>query len=55
LKQHFSKDWGWVCKEFPTYYHWGKDAMIAIQNGKMAEIFKDEIEKILELTKGLDM
>jgi len=44
-----------VYKNFPTYTYWGKDAMIAIKNGEMAKLFKKEIEKILELTKGLDM
>ena len=34
---------------------WGKDAMIAISNGEMSKIFKEEIEKILKLTKNLDM
>ena len=58
LKQRLPKDRNnknWAYKDFPTYTHWGKDAMKAIQNGKMAEIFKAEIEKTLELTKGLDM
>jgi len=56
LKQQFPRrNNNWVWKNFPTFPYWGKDAMIAIQNGEMAEIFKEEIGKILEMTKGLDM
>jgi len=36
---------------FPEHRDWSKEAMLAIYNGKMAEIFKDEIKKILELSK----
>jgi len=57
LKQHFIKGrkGNWPYNDFPIFPHWGKDAMIAIHNGKMVEIFKEEIKKILKLTKGLDM
>jgi len=44
-----------VFKSFQKHGYWGKDAMIAIQNGEMARLFKDEIEKILEATKGWEM
>jgi hypothetical protein len=50
------KNANWVWKPFPTpYYYWGKEAMVAIQNGDMAKIFKEEIKKILKLTEGFDM
>jgi hypothetical protein len=49
------KNNNWVWKPFPTHSSWGKEAMVAIQNGEMANIFKEEIKKILELTKGFDM
>lgn len=49
------KDDNWVWKSFPTYSYWGKEAMIAMINGEMANIFKEEIKKILELTKGFEM
>lgn len=57
LKPSFKRNnENWVWSDFPKYNsYWGKDAMIAISNGKMANIFRSEIEKILELTKGLDM
>ena len=56
LKPFFArKNNNWVWKSFPTYSYWGKDAMIAIQNGEMANIFKEEIKKILEQTKDLEM
>ena len=43
-------------KKFPKYHeHWRKEAMIAISNGEMAELFYTEIKNILELTKDLDM
>lgn len=45
----------WVWNLFPIYPNWGKEAMIAIQNGEMTNIFKEEIKKILDLTKGFDM
>ena len=38
---------------FPEYRDWSKEAMLAIYNGKMADIFKDEIRKILELMKEI--
>ncbi|MDR0734040.1 MAG: PD-(D/E)XK nuclease family protein [Dysgonamonadaceae bacterium] len=56
LKPFFArKNDNWVWNPFPTYSYWGKEAMIAIKNGEMANIFKEEITKILELTKGFDM
>jgi hypothetical protein len=56
LKQHFpKKNEKWVWKDFPTYTYWGKDAMIAIHNGTMADIFKKEIIKILNLVENLGM
>jgi hypothetical protein len=58
LIQHYAKYKNhkfWAHKNFPTYSYWGKDAMLAILSGDMSKIFKDEIEKILELTKDLDM
>ena len=56
LKPHFpSKNQWWVWKSFPIYTTWGKEAMLAIMNGDMKKLFKQEIEKILEITKGLDM
>jgi hypothetical protein len=45
----------WIWKQFPTYVNWGKEAFIAINNGTMAQIFKEKIVKILELTKDLEM
>jgi len=45
----------WVWNDFPKYNSWNKDAMIAIQNGEMKNIFKTEIENILSKTKGLEM
>ena len=52
LKQHFpSVEGNTVWKSFPTYTSLSKDAMIAISNGEMAKIFKEEIERILNLTK----
>jgi hypothetical protein len=63
LYSHFaSKNNNWkksgfwvVYKPFPTHSYWGKEAMVAIKNGEMAKIFKEEIEEILKLTDGLDM
>ena len=57
LKPSFKKNNdNWVWSDFPKYNnYWGKDAMVAISNGEMANIFRSEIEKILELTKDLDM
>jgi hypothetical protein len=49
------KNENWVWKSFPVFYYWGKEAMIAIQSGEMAKIFKEEIKKILELTKDFEM
>jgi len=56
LKLFFArKNNNWVWKSFPTDSYWGKEAMIAIQNGEMVNIFKEEIKKILDLTKEFDM
>lgn len=56
LKLHFvKKNDLWVYDPFPTYPNWGKEAMIAIQNGDMAEVFKEQIKSILNKTKGFDM
>ena len=56
MKSFFArKNNNWVWKSFPTYPYWGKEAMIAIQNGEMANVFKEEIKKILDLTKELEM
>lgn len=45
----------WVWNNFPKYNTWGSKAMIAIHNGEISEIFKTEIEKILEITKTIEM
>jgi hypothetical protein len=45
----------WVYKSFPKYPDWDKEAMIAIANGEMADIFKNEITKILEFTKEQEL
>ncbi|MDP5200073.1 PD-(D/E)XK nuclease family protein [Flavobacterium sp. DG2-3] len=45
----------WVWNDFPKYNSWNKDAMIAIQNGEMKNLFKAEIESILLKTQGLEM
>ncbi|WP_281867850.1 PD-(D/E)XK nuclease family protein [Flavobacterium sp. GSB-24] len=45
----------WVWNDFSKYNSWNKDAMIAIKNGEMKNIFKTEIENILSKTKGLEM
>jgi len=56
LKPFFArKNDNWVWKSFPIYSYWGKEAMIAIQNNEMANIFKEEIKKILDLAKDFDM
>ena len=56
LKAHFRrKNTNWVWNDFPKYSTWGKEAMIAIINGEMSNIFKTEIKKILEMTKELEM
>ena len=49
------EEWGWIWVEFPQYVNWGKEAMIAIQEGKMVGIFKDEIEKIVKITIDLKL
>jgi len=57
LKTKFrSNNSGWVWKQFPKYSNWNKyDALIAILNGEMADIFKYELKQILEITKDLEM
>lgn len=56
LKGRFKdKNKNWVWNDFPKYNSWNKDAMIAIQNGEMKNIFKTEIENILSKTKDLEM
>ncbi len=56
LKTKFNRNnQNWVWSDFPLYNYWGKDAMMAIENGKMANQFKTEIEKIMDITVGLDM
>ena len=56
LKTKFSRNnHNWVWNNFPEYNTWGSKAMIAIQNGEIASIFKTEIEKILEITKSIEM
>ena len=56
LKAHFQgNNTNNVWNDFPKYSNWGKQAMIAIINDEMSNIFKAEIEKILELTKDLEM
>ena len=45
----------YVYYSFPKYINWDKDAMIAIVNGEMAELFKIEIKRLLQFTEGLDM
>jgi len=56
LKLKFKKNnENWVYSDFQEYNYWGKDAMIAIKNGEMAEIFNNEIKRILRETEGLDM
>ena len=43
-------------KTFPKFSNWNKyDALIAILNGEMADIFKYELKQILEITKDLEM
>ena len=58
LKQRYPKNsndvWAYY-QYFTTYRDWGKDAMLAIHTGTMVDVFKDEIVKLLELTKGLAM
>ena len=48
-----NSNWAW--NDFPIYTSWGKDAIIAILNGEMAEIFKTEIKKLLDITEKLTM
>lgn len=56
LKMKFSKNnENWVWSSFPVYGNWNKEAMKAIKNGEMANLFKIEMEKILSLTSGLNM
>jgi hypothetical protein len=56
LKTRFKgKNQNWVWSDFQKYNSWGKEAMIAIQNGEMENAFKNEIEKILKLTEDLEM
>jgi hypothetical protein len=57
LKRRFKgkSNSNWIWHDFPHFGNWDKDAMIAIISGRMAEIFKVEIQKILENTDGLDM
>lgn len=56
LKEHFRyNNEFWVWSNFPKYPNWNKDAMLAISNGEMLELFKTEIEKILHLTESLEM
>lgn len=56
LKKHFKNDNEfWVWSQFPKYPNWNKEAMIAITDGGMNSIFKDEIEKILSITENLEM
>jgi hypothetical protein len=56
LKSKFQKNNEmWVWNAFSKFPNWDISAMIAIQNGEMANIFAEEITKILELTKGLEM
>lgn len=50
-----SKHDNWVYSEFPKHSCWGKEAMISIANGEMANIFKTEIEYIIGVTKDLEM
>ena len=56
LKKYFKNDNEfWVWSPFPKYPNWNKEAMIAITDGGMISIFKDEIEKILSITENLEM
>lgn len=56
LKTKFRRNnQNWVWYDFPKYNSWGKEAMIAIQNGEMENYIKKEIEKILILVEGLEM
>lgn len=56
LKAPFSsKNDNWVWSQFPKYSNWNKEAMFSITTGEMASIFKSEIEKLLEITKDLQM
>ncbi len=56
LKEHFRYDNEfWVWSNFPKYPNWHKEAMLAISNGEMLELFKTEIEKILHVTESLEM
>ncbi len=51
LKTRFKgKNKNWVWHDFSKYGNWGKEAMIAIQNGEMSDAFENEIENILKLT-----
>ena len=51
--RHSNEEWVW--NEFPKYNNWGKEALIAIKNGEMAKILKEEIQKIIIVTEGLEM
>lgn len=53
LMRRNNSNWAW--NDFPKYTSWGKDAIIAILNGEMAEIFKTEIKKLLDITEKLTM
>lgn len=54
LKTRFKgKNKNWVWHEFSHYRNWRKEAMFAIQDGKMSEIFKNEIKNILKLTDDI--
>lgn len=56
LKEFFpSKNDFWVWSQFPKYSNWNKDAMQAIATGEMANIFKSEIERLLEISKEMEM
>jgi len=60
IKHHYPRPMGGdtitsLYKNFTKYRDWGKEAMIAICNGEMIEIFQNEIENILELTKDMDL
>ncbi len=53
LMKRNNTNWAW--NDFPVYQSWNNDAIIAILNGEMAEIFKTEIKKLLDITNNLTM
>jgi len=53
LMEQKNSDWVW--NVFPIYGNWENDAMKAILKGDMQKLFRNELERLLKLTKDFEM